>query len=122
MLPFVTVGKQMSAVLVMTSHGLFKSSNVSDNVFALPSGFLFGGFWEACYAAYFFLCCLWGFSTYKMPTAVGICLKKNFPFLFFILFSHDNNNNHETNKKKKKRKIQTMQVFTLGKALNCGLY
>jgi hypothetical protein len=50
-----------------------------------------------------------------MPAAVGICIKKNSPFLF--LFSHDNNKNHE-----KKRKKQTMQVFTLGKALNCGLY
>jgi hypothetical protein len=39
-----------------------------------------------------------------MPAEVGICLKKNSPFLFLFLFSYDNNKNHEKKKKKGKKK------------------
>jgi hypothetical protein len=55
MLPFVTIGKQMSVMLDMNSHGLFRVQMSVKTFLPLPSGFLFGGFWEACYAAYFFL-------------------------------------------------------------------
>jgi len=88
MLPFVTVGKQMSVVLHMTSsHGLFRVQMLVTTF--LPSyltSFLVD-FGRHVMQHIFSSVVCGGFSTYKMPTVVGICLKKNSPFLF--LFSHD---------------------------------
>jgi hypothetical protein len=103
MLPFVTIGKQMSVVLDMTSHGLFRVQMLVPTF--LPSSHLASilvDFGRHVMQHIFSSVVCGGFSTYKMPAAVGICLKKNSPFLF--LFSHDNNKNHEKKKGKKEKR------------------